>query len=130
MKLLNKIFITLNYLILFSMPKIVGAQVSADLINAAAGPQGAQYPTSAGAENAVPQTIGRLISIVLSFVGALFFIYIVVAGIEWMTAGGAEEQVTKAKTKMKNAIIGLAVTVGAYFITYFISNTLGATGGV
>jgi hypothetical protein len=61
---------------------------------------------------------------VLSFVGAIFFILIVVSGIQWMTAGGNEEKVTKARTRLVNASIGLAITVAAYFITWFISNTL------
>ncbi len=108
------------------LPLTALAQVKSNLIDDAAGAKGAGYPAGAGTPGTIPGTVGNLISIVLSFVGAIFFIYIVISGIQWMTAGGKEEQVEKAKTRMINATVGLAITVAAFFITWFISNTLGA----
>lgn len=112
------------YINLLILPLTALAQVNSNLIDNAA--KGADYPAGAGTPNTIPQTIGTLVSIVLSFVGAIFFIYIVIAGLQWMTAGGEEEKVEKAKTRIMNAIVGLAVTVAAFFITWFISHTLGA----
>lgn len=125
MKIIKKI-IAGFYLNLLILPLTALAQVPSNLIDDAAGINGAGYPAGAGGPNTIPQTIGTLISIVLSFVGAIFFIYIVISGIQWMTAGGEEEKVEKAKTRIMNAIVGLAITVAAFFITWFISNTLGA----
>lgn len=125
MKNVKKILIGL-YLNFLILPLTALAQVNSGLIDDAAGINGAGYPAGAGTSDTIPQTIGTLISIVLSFVGAIFFIYIVISGIQWMTAGGEEEKVTKAKTRIMNAIVGLAVTVAAFFITWFISKTLGA----
>ncbi len=121
---ITKILIILSAVIILILPALTLAQITPGLIDNAAG--GAGYPAASGGPSSIPQTVGRLISLVLSFVGALFFIYIVVAGIEWMTAGGAEDKVSKAKTKITNAVVGLAITVAAYFITWFISNVLGA----
>jgi len=84
------------------------------------------FPAGSGAPGNIPETVGRIISIMLSFVGTLFFIFIIISGIQWMTAGGNEEKVTKARTRIIQASIGLAITVAAYFITWFISNALGA----
>ena len=97
--------------------------IRTDLINTA-GEQA--FPAGSGAQENIPNTVGGIISILLSFVGTLFFIFIIISGIQWMTAGGNEEKVTKARTRIIQASIGLAITVAAYFITWFISNALGA----
>ncbi|MBU1130886.1 pilin [Patescibacteria group bacterium] len=83
---------------------------------------GAQYGSAT--ENTIPQIVGLIVRAVLSFVGAIFFILIIFSGIQWMTAGGNEEKITKARARMTNAAIGLAITTAAYFITWFISEAL------
>lgn len=98
--------------------------ISTDLLNKAG--TGAQYETSQSAITTVPQVVGSLIAVILSFVGTIFFILIIFSGLQWMTAGGNEEKVEQARTRMINASIGLAITVAAYFITWFISRALQA----
>jgi len=53
----------------------------------------------------------------LGFVGVIVFLNILFAGYQWITAGGNEEIVTKAKTRIKNSIIGLIIVLAAYAIT-------------
>jgi hypothetical protein len=72
----------------------------------------------------IPTLIGKIIQIVLSFVGVIFFILIIYAGFLWMTAGGNEEQVTKAKKLITSAAVGLIIVISAYAITYFILSQL------
>lgn len=96
--------------------KKVFAQIKDDLTKSTAGKSGISIT------NTIPQTVGSIIALALSFVGTIFFIFIIVSGIQWMTAGGEEEKVKSAQTRIKNASIGLAITVAAYFITRFISN--------
>ncbi len=67
---------------------------------------------------------GQIIGLVLSFVGVLFLILMIYAGLTWMTAGGNQEQVKKARSLMINAILGLIVVMGAYAITAFIGTQL------
>ena len=67
---------------------------------------------------------GQIISVVLSFVGALFLILMIYAGILWMTAQGNDQQVTKAKSLMINAIIGMIIVFAAYALTTFIGSQL------
>ena len=134
MKITKLAFITIALLAILVVPQLSLAEsnpsnatqiIDVGLINAAG--EGAGFPGK-GEATEIPQTVGRLVSIVLSLVGALFFIFIVTAGIQWMTAGGNEESVSKAKQTITRSIIGLAITVAAYFITWFISNALGAIG--
>jgi len=62
----------------------------------------------------------NIITYLLSFVGVLFLVMAVYSGYQWISAGGNEEIITKAKTRLKNAIIGLGVTIAAYAITTWI----------
>lgn len=56
----------------------------------------------------------------LGLLGIIFVVLIILAGYNWMTAGGDEEKVTKAKKMITRAIIGIIIIVGAYAITYFV----------
>lgn len=74
--------------------------------------------------------IGNLIQSALSLLGVFFFGYMVWAGYLWMTARGEEEQITKAKKMLSNAIIGLAITLGAYAISIFVVSRLTVSAGI
>lgn len=80
-----------------------------------------------------PMTIGEvvatLISAVLGFLGVIFIILIIVAGFKWMTAGGNDENVKKAQTAIKNALIGLIIVLASYAITYTIFSRLPFSAG-
>jgi hypothetical protein len=75
------------------------------------------------------QIIASIIKLVLGLLGIIFLGLTIMAGFKWMTAGGNEEQVKKATSTMKNAIIGLIIVLMAYAITYFIFTKLPFTGG-
>jgi len=66
--------------------------------------------------------IGNIIMTVLSLIGAVAIIFIIYAGALWMTAGGNEQKAEKAKTILKQSIIGVIVILCAYAITYFVIN--------
>lgn len=63
--------------------------------------------------------ISDTIKVILSFIGTIFLILIIWGGYLWMTAGGNDEQVGKAKDIMKNGVLGLAIILGAYILTDF-----------
>ncbi|MCX6797945.1 MAG: pilin [Candidatus Falkowbacteria bacterium] len=67
---------------------------------------------------------GQIIGVVLSFIGVIFLILMIYAGIMWMTAAGNEQQVSKAKDLLVNAIIGLVIVFAAYAITAYIGDLL------
>jgi hypothetical protein len=72
----------------------------------------------------VPQIIGTVIRVALSFLGAIFIALIIMAGYRWMTASGNEEDIKKAKGTIKQAIIGLCITLFSYAIWVFIFQRL------
>ena len=67
---------------------------------------------------------GQIIGLVLSFIGVIFLILMIYAGILWMTASGNEQQVTKAKGLIINSLIGMIIVFSAYAITNFIGSEI------
>jgi len=68
--------------------------------------------------------IGKVIRIVLTLLGVIVLVLVIVAGFQWMTAGGDTEKVKMAKTMLTNAVIGLALVLAAYAISDFVVSKL------
>ena len=64
--------------------------------------------------------VGHYIQITLEFVSIIFLVLTAYAGLLWMTAGGNEEQITKAKGFIKEGVIAMIILASAYSITFFI----------
>lgn len=63
-----------------------------------------------------------VVTYVLGFVGVFFLIMIIYAGFQWIMAGGNEETVEKAQTRLKNSIIGFFIIAVAYGLVIFVMN--------
>jgi hypothetical protein len=73
-----------------------------------------------------PRTIAaRIINIVLGFLGAIVVIILVYAGSIWMTARADAERLARAKTMIKNAIIGLIIILVSWAVATFVLSKLG-----
>ncbi len=81
-------------------------------------------PKSIAGASSVPDLIGKIIAIVLSLLGIVFFLLVFYAGILWMTARGNSETVQKAKDIMQAAIIGLVIVMASYAISKFVFTSL------
>lgn len=102
----------------FSVLPVRAASISNEIgsqLGAAAGAKGAGFEAPKD-----PRTIiAQIIRIVLSLLGTIFFVLTLYAGYLWMTAAGNEDQVTKSKTLLFQATVGLAIILSAYGITSF-----------
>lgn len=76
--------------------------------------------TAEQAETDLASKIGSVAGIVLSFLGVIYLFYVVYAGIQWMTAGGNEQQVENARDRIVRATIGMVIVVSAWGISSFI----------
>lgn len=72
----------------------------------------------------VQSKVGQIVGLALSFVGVIFLILMIYAGVTWMTAQGNTQQVDKAKNLLINATIGLVIVFAAYAITSFIGGEI------
>ena len=95
-----------------------------DSLQNSGGAAGYSIPQGSSADSFMQTTIGQIISIALGFIGVLFLILIIYSGYQWMTAGGNEETVTKAKKRITEAAIGLIIILAAWLLTFFVLNNL------
>jgi hypothetical protein len=72
------------------------------------------------ASQSLPQRIGKVIQIILTFLGVIFLALMIYAGYVWMMAKGNEQLLTKAKNTIITAITGLIVVLAAYALTAII----------
>lgn len=109
-------------LFLSAMPAL--ADTTLDGLNKTAGEVGAFKTTmdQARSDSFIQTRVGTLIGTALSFVGVIFLVLIIYAGILWMTAQGNSQQVDKAKSMLVNSIVGIVVVFAAYAITNFIGD--------
>ena len=82
-----------------------------------------------GSSDSLTTTIGSLIAVLLGFLGVIFLILIIYAGLLWMTAAGNEDNVKKAKSILLNSVIGLVILLSAYAISSFVIDQLGTATG-
>ncbi|KKW42682.1 MAG: hypothetical protein UY92_C0004G0018 [Candidatus Magasanikbacteria bacterium GW2011_GWA2_56_11] len=81
----------------------------------------------------LPTIVARLIRVFLSLLGLVFFLMILYSGVLWLTAGGDDEKVGKARRTLINALIGLVIIFVANSLVRFLIDALteatGANGG-
>ncbi len=120
MKKMTKIISSVAVLGLLLMPVVASAQLNLgnQTLNNVSGNVG--YNT----QQQLPETIGNIIKVIIGLIGLIALIIFIAGGFLWMTAGGDEDQITKAKSLMKNAVIGIAIVVLAYAATSYIITQL------
>ncbi len=68
----------------------------------------------------------NLISIAIGLVGLITFIMILIGGFKYLSSAGDSKKTEVAKATITQGIIGLVLTVAAYFILLAISRFTGA----
>jgi hypothetical protein len=111
---------------LVAMPLVVGAQAFTNPFesgqkNVEAVGGAAQIASGTSDINVI---VGRIINVVLGFLGIVLLFYFLYGGFKWMTAGGEEEGVKEAKTMLRNAVIGLVIIMASYALSNFVLTQL------
>ncbi len=74
--------------------------------------------------DAMVKTAGKILNIILGFIGVLFLLLMIHGGDVWMNARGNEQQIAKAKTILTNAFFGIVAILVAYAITFWVGRYL------
>lgn len=77
----------------------------------------------------LPEIIGGLVQAALGLLGIVLLVLLLYGGYLWMTAGGNEDQVSKAKKIITNAVVGLVIIMAAYAIASFVVNAISEATG-
>lgn len=67
----------------------------------------------------------NIIEFLLQLVGYLAVAYIIVGGYRYMTSAGSPDGMSKAKTTILNAVIGLVISILSVAIVNLIANSIG-----
>ncbi len=106
------LFLTTNFLIAANNGTF--GQIEKGLVNTS---QSAGYPDSAKpGQTGLNEIIGTIINRVLEVLGVVFMILMLYGGYLWLSAQGNDSQVEKGKKVIIEAIIGLAIVLGARII--------------
>jgi hypothetical protein len=65
-----------------------------------------------------------IIQMVLGVLALVFLVLVIYAGLRWMTSGGNQETIDKAKKIITAALIGLVIIFLSYSITIFVFNVV------
>lgn len=76
--------------------------------------------TSKGAGGGLAFYIATLWKTVVTVGGVAFIIFLVWGGIEYLTSGGDKAKIDDASKKISSSVIGVAILVGSYAVTFFI----------
>jgi uncharacterized membrane protein len=117
-----KIFLGIMLGLLFCLPAVAAVNLSDNLGKVESGAFGATPVTP------LHDTLGGIIRAVLSILGVVLVLIIIYAGFLWMTSGGSDDGVKKAKSWMLNAVVGLIIILSAYAITSFVISRLVEAG--
>ena len=64
--------------------------------------------------------VAATINILLGVGGVAAFIFLLIGGIQWITAGGDKDALQKAQKKVVQALVGLSIVFSSYAILYII----------
>lgn len=104
-------------LVFLVLPVVVGAQPADGL---------GQFQEAAGIASGptLPVILGRIIQVVLAFLGIVAIIIIIYAGLRYMRSDGDEAKIEKAKKTIIMATIGLVIMFSSFAIVTFLFDRL------
>jgi cytochrome bd-type quinol oxidase subunit 2 len=81
--------------------------------------KGVPAPTS---KEAISTLITNLTKYAVEFIGIVCIIFLIIGGIQYITSGGNQEGMQKAKATLTWAIIGLILVLSAYAVVNFFTD--------
>ncbi len=82
-------------------------------------------PPSAATQTSLGESITTIINYFLGLLGLVAVVFLIYAGVLMVTAGGNDEQVTKARKIIMYAIVGIVIILLSYTIVQFVSQAFG-----
>lgn len=109
---------------LLAVPAVAMAQLTPGNTGLEAAAAGSGLTGGCSSAGCLADVIGRVINVVLGFLGIVLLALFLYAGFLWMTAQGEEKQVIKAKQLLLQAVVGYFIIGTAYALTSFVLSQL------
>lgn len=77
------------------------------------------------AANSLPVVITNLRNLIMGLLAGIATLFLVLAGVYWATAGGDPGQVDKAKSALRNALVGYGLAVLAPVLLQLVQGVVG-----
>jgi len=121
MQKFSKFLLSLAIISFLVIPMIAMAQTDNNLFGL--------NEVSSGLNNTLSETdprevVGRIINVVLGFLGVIAVGIILLGGFKWMTGGGNEDKVGEAKKLLGAGVIGLVIILSAWAVATFVINSI------
>ena len=102
-----------------------GALTADELFGGADQGDGADFAGASGLSSGnLIDTISSIIRVALGFLGVIAVVIILLGGFKWMTSGGNDEKVKKAKQLIFQGIVGLVIVLSSYAIASFVITSI------
>jgi len=119
-----------KYLFLSSLLFLLGLGVSVNFASAQnSATVGSLEFTNPLVCTTVSCVVGAILNTLLNVVALIAIVFIVIGGIMYMTAGGNEKTVERAKATITGAVVGFAIAIAAPTFLKQIKETLGGGSG-
>ena len=69
------------------------------------------------------ETIINILNLLLGLLALIAVIMVILGGFMWLTSGGNEEKVDKAKKTISSAVIGMVIVLLAWALIIYVANT-------
>ncbi len=126
MQKFSKFLLTFAIICALAIPMITMAQSNDNLFGLNEVSNGLGNTLSDSDPRAV---VGRIINVVLGFLGVIAVGIILLGGFKWMTGGGNEDKVGEAKKLLGAGVIGLVIILSAWAIATFVINQINGAMG-
>ncbi len=73
------------------------------------------------------ELIGAAVGLLMIIAALLAFLYLILGGIQWITAGGDKSGMEAARNKITHAVVGLIIVGAAWAIMMLVQQFLGIT---
>ncbi len=102
-----------------------GALTAEELFGGTEQGDGSDFAGAAGLSSGnLVDAISSIIRVAIGFLGIIAVLIILIGGFKWMTSGGNEDKVKKAKALIFQGIIGLVIVLSSYAIASFVITSI------
>ncbi len=85
---------------------------------------GGQIPTEADPDAPFSTQLARVLNVLLALASTVAVLFIIIGGYTYLTSGGSQDQIGRAKKMIIGALVGLVIIILSFAAVNFIDNLI------